>query len=60
MPKEPRRPGLGNLTQEPFLENGENTERKGFHVGSNKLAGQEDCLEERRKLRGCQCIYKLL
>lgn len=63
MPREPRRPGLGNLTQKPFLEKGENAGRKSFYIGSNKLAGPEDCLEGGRKLEGGGggwCIYKLL
>lgn len=46
MPREPRRPGLEkpNLYFFFFLEKGEHTERKGFYIGSNKLAGPEDCL----------------
>lgn len=52
MPGEPRRPGLGNLTQKPFLEKGETAGRKGFYIGSNKLAGPEDCLEGERKPGG--------
>lgn len=45
MAREPSRQGLGNLTQNPFLEEGENAGRKGFYIGSNKLTGPEDCLE---------------
>lgn len=44
MPREPRRPGLEKPNLYSFLEKGENAGRKGFYIGSNKLAGPEDSL----------------